>query len=205
MTKVKVCGITNLKSAFYACFYGADAVGFIFYKKSPRYIAPAKAKKIISLLPKHILKVGVFVDAKENDIKRIAGQCRLDMIQLHGNESPDFCGKFKGYKIIKALRIKNKDSLKNISAYKVYAYLFDTYAKGKFGGTAKTFDWRLLKLVKRLKKPVFLSGGLNPSNVSKAIRAVRPEWVDASSSLESSPGKKDSQKIKRFIAAVKEK
>ena len=203
MTKVKVCGITNLKDAFYACLYGADAVGFIFYKKSPRYILPTEAKEIALRLPKRILKVGVFVNAKEKDIKRTAVQCRLDMIQLHGDESPYFCKKFKAYKIIKALRIKNKTSLKDISAYKVYAYLFDTYAPGKFGGTAKTFNWSLLKPVKKTKKTFFLSGGLNHRNVAKAIKTLKPSWVDASSSLESSPRKKDPQKIKKFIAAVK--
>lgn len=201
--KVKICGITNLADARAAIKSGCDALGFIFYKKSPRYIACHRAKGIIDKLPRAIKKVGVFVDAREEEIRRIARLCRLDMLQFHGSESPEFCARFKGHKIIKAFRVKDKINLKNITKYKTFACLFDTFMKSKAGGTGKKFDWRLARPASGIRRPIFLSGGLNKQNVKKAIDIVRPEWVDASSSLESVPGKKDHKKLKEFIAAAK--
>jgi phosphoribosylanthranilate isomerase len=203
MAKIKICGITNLEDALCACEAGADAIGFIFYKKSPRFISPQKAKEIASCLPERVLKVGVFVNETEKNIKNIARKCHLDLLQLHGDETADFCGKFKGYKVIKAFRVKDINSLKKIADYKVRAYLFDAYSAGRFGGTSRTFNWGLLKLLKGIGKPIFLSGGLNSRNVHKALKMVRPEWLDVSSSLESSPGKKSHKKIRSFIDAAR--
>ncbi|MFH0913213.1 MAG: phosphoribosylanthranilate isomerase [Candidatus Omnitrophota bacterium] len=203
MVKVKICGITNLEDAFNSIEAGYDALGFIFYKKSPRYITPQKASQIIRHLPSDILKIGVFVNAQEKTIRRTAELCNLDMLQFHGDESPEFCARFKGYKIIKAFRLKNRIDTANILNYRTFAYLFDTFVKAKVGGTGKKFNWALLRHLGSFHKPVFLSGGLDAQNVLEAIEKVRPEWVDVSSSVEISPGKKDSKKVREFIKTVK--
>lgn len=203
MVKVKICGITNLGDAITSVGAGCDALGFVFYKKSPRYIAPQKARKIIRLLPSRILKIGVFVNATGRAIKHIFKTCNLDMLQFHGDESLAFCKKFKKYKIIKAFRIKDKNSLKDIKRYPVWAFLFDSYQKNLFGGTGRTFDWRTIKKLKFPKKNIFISGGLNVRNIKKAIQLIKPDWVDVSSSVEVRPGKKDYKKVKSFIKAVR--
>jgi len=203
MVKVKICGITNLEDALAAIELGAQAVGFVFYKKSPRYVSEDKAIQIIYNLPKRIKKVGVFVNEKEENIKKIAEFLKLDMLQFHGNESIEFCQHFKDYKVIKAIRLKSKESLKNIDKYPVWAILFDRYEPGIFGGTGKKIDWNLIKDTKLKGKAIFLSGGLNKNNVRTAIKIVKPDWVDVSSSLEIKPGKKSYQKIKEFIKKVK--
>ncbi len=204
-TRVKICGITNLEDAIVAVGSGCDALGFVFYKKSPRYIDPKKARDIIRLLPGKVIKVGVFVDSKESLIKRIAKQCSLDMLQFHGSESPEFCDKFRKYRVIKSFRVKNKLDLKGLLKYKVFAYLFDTFTPLKIGGTGKKFNWKYLPDTGKLGRTVFLAGGLNATNVNKAICAVGPHWVDASSSLEQSPGKKDKRKLAAFIKKAKTK
>ncbi|MFH1441071.1 MAG: phosphoribosylanthranilate isomerase [Candidatus Omnitrophota bacterium] len=203
MVKIKICGITNLRDALASVEAGCDALGFVFYKKSPRYIDPEEARDIIKALAKSIIRIGVFVNSDEQTIKRIAKTCGLKMLQFHGNESPEFCARFKGYKIIKSFRIKNKIDLKSILKYKIFAFLFDTYMPSKPGGTGKAFNWKLVRHVDGLKRPVFLSGGLNKNNVRKAIEIAEPDWVDASSCLEKSPGKKDIKKVREFIKAVK--
>jgi phosphoribosylanthranilate isomerase len=205
MVKVKICGITNLEDALAAYFYGADALGFIFYKKSPRYISPLKASKIIRILPKKIYKVGVFVDADIRDIKKIAKLCNLDMVQLHGGESPEYCDRLSGVRVIKAFRVEKDFDFKKVALYKVYARLFDTFSKGLAGGTGVKFNWNLLKNMDKISKPVFLSGGLNSLNVKTAIKKVRPEWVDLCSSLELRPGKKNHKMLKRFMRIAKDK
>ena len=202
MVKVKICGITNLGDALNSVKAGCNALGFVFYRKSPRYITPEKASRIIKHIPAHILKIGVFVNAEEKTIKRIARLCNLDMLQFHGNESPKFCQKFKGYKIIKAFRVKDKIELKNLLNYKTFAYLFDTFVKSKMGGTGRKFDWKRVRGLKSLRKPIFLSGGLNAKNVAEAVKQVHPDWVDVSSSVEIKPGKKDYKKVKKLIEAV---
>lgn len=202
MVRVKICGITNLEDALASLFYGADAIGFVFYKKSPRYISPGKAGNISRILPRGISRVGVFVNEKENVVKKIAKLCGLDMLQFHGEESCEYCRKFKGYKIIKAFRVGGKINLDDLCGYKTFAYLFDTYSKAKPGGTGKKFNWNLLKQIVKIKRPVFLSGGLTCGNVQKAIKLLKPDWVDASSALEIRPGEKDHKKIRRFIKAV---
>ena len=203
MVKVKICGITNLDDARSAVAAGCDALGFVFYRKSPRHISPEDVSGIIRKLPGKIVKVGVFVDEKAQRIKNIAKLCRLDFVQLHGRESVNFCKKLKGLKIIKAFRVKGTIDENDISRYKVKAYLFDTYVKSKAGGTGKSFNWSLLCGIKRTKTPVFLSGGISSKNVKKAVKTVKPQWVDVSSSVEKLPGRKDAKKVREFIKAAK--
>jgi len=203
MVKVKICGITNLIDAQAAIACGCDALGFAFYKKSPRYIRPEDAQQIISKLPKNLIKIGVFVNAREETIKHTAKTCHLDILQFHGHESPEFCAKFKGYKIIKAIRVKDKLDIASVQKYDPFAFLFDTYVESKAGGTGKKFNWELIRHLSDIKRPVFLSGGLTQRNVAKAIATTHPDWVDVSSGVESLPGKKDHQKIKRFIDSAK--
>jgi len=203
VVKVKICGITNLEDALAAFFSGAQALGFVFYKKSPRNIPVSRAQKICAILPGKILRVGVFVNEKAATVKRIARLCRLDMLQFHGQESPVYCRKFKGYKIIKAFRVKDEKDLKDISRYKTFAYLFDSFSPKKNGGTGKRFNWKILSRSAKIEPVVFISGGLTANNVRRAVKLLKPDWVDVSSSLESVPGKKDSRKIRRFIQALK--
>lgn len=203
MVRIKICGITNLEDALNSVNAGCDALGFVFYKKSPRYIAPKIAKGVIQQLPKDIIKIGVFVDAKEEAIKRIAKLCGFDILQFHGSESPNFVERFKGYKIIKAFRVKDKIDLAQIRKYKAFAYLFDTFVKSKAGGTGKQFNWKLLTGLGDIKGTIFLSGGLNAKNVREAIKQIKPDWVDVSSSVEIKPGKKDHKKVKEFIQIAK--
>lgn len=199
MVKVKICGITNLKDALYAVRQGADALGFVFYKKSPRYIEPEKAEAIIKQLPGRVKKVGVFVNSKGAAIKRIASRLKLDMLQFHGNESRRFCRRFKKYKVIKVFRVKDGIDAAQLSGYDVWAYMFDTFSKEKFGGTGRIFDWRALRRLKIFKKNTFLSGGLTPINVRKALKTFPARWVDASSSLERAAGRKEPVKVREFI------
>ena len=201
--KVKICGITNLEDAKASIDAGCDAIGFVFYKKSPRYIEPEKAKEMIKQLPGRIIKVGVFVNSKEKIIKDIARSCSLDILQFHGNESPQFVRKFKGYKIIKAFRVKDRIDLEKVLKYKIFAYLFDTFVKSKVGGTGQKFDWKLVGHINSIKLPVFLSGGLTAENVKQALNIVKPHWVDVSSSVEVKPCKKDHKKIRKFIETAK--
>lgn len=209
MVKVKICGITNLEDAQAAVRFGASAVGFLFFKESRRYVSPRKARDIISCLPKDILKVGVFVNGKEKDIHWAADFCKLDILQFHGDESPKFCERFSNYKVIKALRLKRKRDLKAALRYNnsVFAFLFDAYTKVGRGGTGEQFDWELLtdREEEGITLPVFLAGGLTDKNVSEAIEIARPDWVDVSSSVEARPGKKDSDKVEKFIKAVRKK
>lgn len=203
MVKAKICGITNLDDALASAGAGCEALGFVFYKKSPRYIPPEEAREIIRQLPGGIIKIGVFVNEKEQEVRRIAGLCGLDMLQFHGNESPEFCERFKDrYKVIKAFRVKRCINRKRIARYKPFAFLFDTFSPSSAGGTGKRFDWRLIRHIDELKCPVFLSGGLTAKNVKEAIKCVKPEWVDVSSSVEKKPGEKDQEKVRKFIKAV---
>ncbi len=201
--KVKICGITNLKDALVSLNAGCDALGFAFYRKSPRYIAPGKVRAIIAELPSRTCTIGVFCNARERTIKRIARMCRLDMLQFHGNESPAFCRRFPGYKVIKAFRVGTSIREDDILTYDTFAYLFDSFSKGVPGGTGKKFDWELIRHFGRIKKPIFLSGGLTERNVHKAVKAVKPEWVDVCSSIEERPGLKDHAKVAAFVKAAK--
>ncbi|MFH1247620.1 MAG: phosphoribosylanthranilate isomerase [Candidatus Omnitrophota bacterium] len=201
--KVKICGITNLQDALKAVESGADALGFIFYKASPRYITPAKAASIISGLPSRIIKTGVFVNAREKTIRRVAKLCALNLIQLHGEETPRFCKRLKDLRVIKAFRVKDVVSPGEIVKYNTFAYLFDAHANKQKGGTGKTFNWKLIEHPDFITRPIFLSGGLNGLNVQKAIKTLHPHWVDVSTGVESAPGRKDHKKIKMFVQAAK--
>ncbi len=203
MTRVKVCGITNREDALKAVYYGASALGFIFYKKSPRYISPSKARKIVEELPPFVEPVGVFVDQSERAVKEICGLTRIRTVQFHGEERPLYCKRFKDHKIIKAFRIGAYFPFESLKKYKVDAFLFDTYQKDTPGGTGRTFDWGLLA-GRSFDRPVILSGGLNAQNVKKAIETVHPYAVDISSSLEQSPGVKDPKLIRAFFEELKQ-
>jgi len=203
LVKVKICGITNLEDALASWFAGADALGFVFYKKSPRNISLNQAQNISRILPKKILRVGVFVDENISTVKRIARACHLDMLQFHGHESSAYCQKFKGYKIIKAFRIGTPGDLDKISKYKTFAYLFDSFSNTQFGGTGNKFHWKILAQSARIEPIIFVSGGLTAGNVRQAVKLLKPDWVDVSSSLELRPGKKNHQKIRKFIQAIK--
>ncbi len=203
MTKVKICGITNYEDAMDAIRLGADFIGLNFYRKVPRYIKLKEARKIAKDATKKTKKVGIFVNSTLGNIKRISKEIGLDYIQLHGNESPEFCREVKRStrkKIIKAIRIKSIGDLKKINKFDVDLFIFDAYKKGHYGGTGKSIDFNLLK---GIKKKYFLSGGLNQSNVRKAIKELNPFVVDVSSGVEKSIGKKDYNKVKAFIEAAK--
>ena len=207
--KIKICGITNIADALSAVNLGAHFLGFVFYSKSPRHITPADAKEIIQMLPKTVKKVGVFVNAGEKIVRRVIKTCDLDYVQLHGDESPEYCRKLAGrgkkkIKIIKAFRIKDADSLGVITNYGVDIYLLDTYDKKVRGGSGKSFNWNLFSKVKNLDLPIMLSGGLNPKNVKKAIKRLKSCAVDVSSGVEKSAGKKDYKLMKDYILAINE-
>jgi phosphoribosylanthranilate isomerase len=201
MTKVKICGITNFEDAAKSLDCGADALGFIIYQKSKRYIKPSEALKIIKELPPFVTKVAVFVDSPFRHITKITNELCINTIQLHGNETPDFCSKFR-HTVIKALRIKDSVDRQQVDSFPTQAILFDTFSDAEYGGTGKSFDWKVLKRLNTDKK-IILSGGLNPDNIEQAIRTVRPYAVDVSSGVEKSPGIKDHKKIKNLIEAVK--
>jgi len=200
-TKVKICGITNIEDALAAVEYGADALGFVFYKKSPRYIEVKQAKEIISRLPPFASTVGVFVNDSFENIESITDLCSITIIQLHGDEDKDFCSNFK-VNVIKSIRIKNENSIEKMKEYNVSAFLLDTYSDNMPGGTGKSFNWDLAIKAKNYGK-IILAGGLTPENVREAILKVKPYAVDVSSGVESKPGKKDHKKMKRFIEEVK--
>ncbi|MBF0384698.1 MAG: phosphoribosylanthranilate isomerase [Candidatus Omnitrophica bacterium] len=201
MARIKICGITNVEDAIKAAFYGAYAVGFIFYKKSPRYISPSKAEKIISALPPFVTPVGIFVNHNEralNDICRFTG---IKTIQLHGDEKPDYFRRLTNYKTIKAFRVDKFFNVKKAFEYKVDAYLFDAYSENEYGGTGEVFNWELIKGV-TFPKPFILSGGIGPENIKSAIEEVKPFAVDVSSSVERLPGIKDHKILKSLFDAV---
>jgi phosphoribosylanthranilate isomerase len=202
MTKVKICGITNPEDARAAVSAGCDALGFVFFEKSPRYIRPEEAGRIIKTLPRRVEKVGVFCNARERTIAGIIGKCGLTMVQMHGDESAGFCRRFK-VPVIKAFRIKNTIDMAGIKRYNTFAYLFDTYHNRLRGGSGRVFDWRCID-VKAFDRPVFLAGGLTVGNVASAVSAVDPAWVDASSSLETVPGRKDHRRVREFISRVRD-
>ena len=199
--KVKICGTTSLKDALLAIESGADAVGFIFYKKSPRSMSQREVKGIVAQLPPFVETVGVFVNETSDEVNRIAERCRLTAVQLHGEESPAFCRRVKR-RVVKAFRVKDADSLKGMFGYDVSGFLLDSYNGDSRGGTGQIFDWNLALRAKK-QGPVILAGGLNPYNVYTAIHRVKPYGVDVCSGVEKSPGVKDSIKISEFIKSVR--
>jgi phosphoribosylanthranilate isomerase len=206
MTLVKICGITNLEDALLSAKFGADALGFNFYEKSPRYITPEKAREICLQLPEEILKVGVFVNESADKIAEIAGLVKLDAVQLHGDETPEFVRemkvKFTG-EVIKALRVSENFQPKDVLAFNADAILLDAFSKQEYGGTGETFDWEMAKKVREIFPRIYLAGGLSVENVADAILKVNPFAVDACSLLEKEKGIKDSPKVRDFVFAVK--
>ncbi len=201
-TRVKICGITSLADAQVAVQAGADALGFMFYDRSPRFIPTKTAAEISRALPPFTLRVGVFVNPSAELVFRAIDECGLNLLQFHGDEPPAFCTQF-GLMSMKAFRIRDAGSLKALPDYPTDAWLLDAYASDVLGGTGEKFNWDLAREVPRLGKPVFLAGGLTPENVAEAVRKVNPFGVDVSSGVESAPGKKDHAKVRAFIKTAK--
>jgi phosphoribosylanthranilate isomerase len=201
MVRIKICGITNKEDALLAVDMGTNALGFIFYKESKRYIEPDSALGIISNLPPFVTTVGIFVNQDLDEIINIRDKVGFDIFQLHGDESPSFC-KQLGKNVIKTIRVEDNLNPEEIAPYSVHAILFDSYSTKDFGGTGESFSWQILKDFDR-SKTIILSGGLTPENVTQAIQIVNPYAVDVSSGVEDYPGKKNPEKLRRFIKAVK--
>jgi len=197
MIRIKVCGITREKDARAAVEFGADALGFIFYPKSPRAIEPERAAEIIRALPPFVTPVGVFVDEPPEAVRRIYEIAGLNAVQLHGSEPPEAMAQYPG-QVIKGFRVRGPETLADLPRYKVSALLLDTYKKGVLGGTGETFDWSLAVEARQYGR-IVLSGGLNPENVADAVRGVRPYAIDVSSGIEVEPGIKDHGRMKRLI------
>jgi phosphoribosylanthranilate isomerase len=199
--KVKICGMTQLKDAAFAVEHGADAVGFIFYKKSPRSVTMKTVRNIILKLPPLVDTVGVFVNESVDRVNKIANYCGLDLVQLHGEESPAFCKKIQR-RVIKAFRVKDLQSVKQLEKFHVSGYLLDTFSDNLHGGTGKTFDWNLALPAKKIG-PVILAGGLTARNILQAIRQARPYGVDVCSGVEKLPGIKDPEKVRAFLTNIR--
>jgi len=202
MVHVKICGITNIDDAQAAVDAGADALGFVFYPPSPRYVTPEQAGQIIQGLPPFVTTVGLFVDVALDTVNDMATHCGLDRVQLHGCETPEFCRQVTR-PVIKAIRIRNAQSLTPVPDYKVSAYLLDAYVEGALpGGTGASFAWELAAQAKPYG-PVILAGGLTPENIAAAVAQICPYGVDVSTGVERTPGIKDHHKVRQFIARAK--
>ena len=200
--KVKICGITNVPDARAAVEAGADALGFVFYEQSPRWVSTEVAASIAQQLPPFVMKVGVFVNAPPDLVTRAAAACGLNLLQFHGDEPPDYCLQF-GLMSMKAFRVCDAASLEGLRDYPTDAWLLDAHNPTQAGGTGQSFDWDLALLARTSGRPFFLAGGLTPANVAGAIRRVRPFGVDVSSGVEVAPGRKDHTKVKNFVTAAK--
>jgi phosphoribosylanthranilate isomerase len=199
---VKICGITNVADGLAAAEAGADALGFVFYEQSPRRISVEAAATLIRELPLFVMKVGVFVNASEDLVLRAIRECGLNLLQFHGDESPDYCLQFS-LMSMKAFRVRDSASLRALLNYPTDAWLLDAYSPAKPGGTGETFNWDLALEAQGWGRPIFLAGGLTPDNIAEAIRRGRPYAVDVSSGVEAAPGRKDHARLKAFIQAAK--
>jgi phosphoribosylanthranilate isomerase len=205
MTIVKICGITNLDDALAAVDAGAEALGFNFYKPSPRYIAPQRAQEIVAQLPDLVLKVGVFVnEVSPAAVKSIANEAGLKALQLHGDESPAYCRELAvdNY-VIKTFAVSDSFDFEMVRAYEVAAIMLDTRDNRLRGGTGRVFDWSIAEQVRNLVPKLFLAGGLSPENAAEAVKKVRPYAVDACSALEDKPGKKNHERMRAFVEMVR--
>jgi phosphoribosylanthranilate isomerase len=200
--RVKICGITNIEDARHASACGADALGFVFYPGSPRFVDPDQARRIIAELPPMLTTVGLFVNQSPARIREMVEFCGLNTVQLHGEEEPDQCS-YPPCRVIKALRLKDGMDESVFAAYRVSALLLDAYVPDKFGGTGKCCDWNRAAAIASRHR-VILAGGLNPENVTDAVRQVRPYGVDVSSGVEKRPGQKDPEKVATFIRMARE-
>ena len=204
MTVVKICGITNLDDARAAVAAGADALGFNFYKPSPRYITPQHARQIVEQLPRSVLTVGVFVNEESNSVKAIAHEAGIQALQLHGDESPAYCRELAvNHYVIKTFAVSDNFDPKTPEAYEVEAIMLDTKHNSLRGGTGRVFDWSVAQRLAATIPKLFLAGGLSPENIENAIKTVRPYAVDACSALEDRPGKKNEERMRVFINTVR--
>jgi phosphoribosylanthranilate isomerase len=203
MVKVKVCGITNPEDARVAADAGADAIGLVF-AESPRRVSVERAREIAAALPEEVLKVGVFVDAEPREVLRIAREVGLDYAQLHGDEPPETLAEIRdgGVGVMKALRVRNAEALAAVERYEADLFLLDAWSAKARGGTGARFEWELAKSL-RGRDNIVVSGGLGPANVREAIEYFEPYGVDASSSLEERPGKKNGERVRRFVGAAR--
>lgn len=203
--KVKVCGITNAEDARAAVEAGADALGFLCYRKSPRYVEPEIIKRIVAGLPPFVLPVGIFVNEEVKTARDLMDGCGLAVAQLHGDEPASFCESL-GRPVLRAIRLRDRGSLLQLAEYRgragVRGFVIDAYLQETYGGTGHTVDWELAQEAARAA-PVLLAGGLTPLNVGDAIKKVRPYGVDVSSGVEVSPGRKDHDKVRDFVRAVR--
>ncbi len=193
--KVKICGITNLEDALLAEELGADALGFIFYKKSKRYIQPEKAAEIIARLSPFTLKVGVFVNSPVDEINKIAAEAKLNLIQLHGDEKPEIIKEIN-LPVVKAFRVNEYFDFKSVENFECAGYLFDTLSGNKYGGTGIRFNWD--SIPHHLRSKIILAGGIGTGNLNEAIK-INPAAIDLSSAIELFPGKKDEIKMREFF------
>jgi phosphoribosylanthranilate isomerase len=205
MTLVKICGITNLDDALAAVEAGADALGFNFYKSSPRYITPQNAREIIEQLPQTILTVGVFVNEESpDDVRKMANEAGIRALQLHGDESPEYCHNLAvDHYVIKTFAVQADFDLQLAQTYKVQAIMLDTKDNSLRGGTGRVFDWSVAQKVRPLIPKLYLAGGLSPENVAEAVATVRPYAVDACSALEIVPGRKNNERTRAFVEVVR--
>ncbi|RAP31747.1 phosphoribosylanthranilate isomerase [Candidatus Marinamargulisbacteria bacterium SCGC AG-343-D04] len=203
--KIKICGITKREDAENAIFFGVHALGFIFYSESSRYVSPETVQEINYFLPPFISSVGVFVNEDADRVNDITKSCKLDFVQLHGDESPEYCMKMDA-KVIKAIRVGGLDDIQKIPQFQgsVTSILLDTKSEGSYGGTGKVFDWGLALSAKDFDVPIILSGGLDVDNIKKAVQLVNPYAVDINSGVESEPGVKDYNKIQDIISVLKD-
>lgn len=203
--KIKICGITNQIDALHAIDSGADALGFVFYKKSPRHVSPKVVKAIVANLPPFVLPVGVFVNEEAQVVRDIMDECGLALAQIHGDETADYCESL-GRPVIRGIRLRDRNTFLAMAEYKgrarVRGFVLDAYSETAYGGTGTTADWSLAKKAAQ-SFSFLLAGGLTPDNVQEAIQNVQPYGVDVSSGVEARPGKKDPAKIQAFIQAAK--
>lgn len=200
--RVKICGITNLADAEVAVSAGADALGFIFFEKSKRFVLPGIAQEIINQLPPFVSRVGVFVNSSTERVIQIVEETGINLLQFHGEEPPEFCAAF-ALPVIKAFSMRDAASLASLPKYKTAGFLLDTWSPAARGGTGESFNWDLAVRAREVNQHIILAGGLTPENVGRAILQVQPYGVDVASGVELSSGKKDPAKVRAFIAAAK--
>jgi len=205
MTLIKICGITNLDDALAAVQAGADALGFNFYKPSPRYITPQHAREVVEQLPESVLTVGVFVNEESPDVvQSIASEAGIGALQLHGDETPTYCRDLAAdYYVIKTFAVSDSFDVQTAKAYEVEAIMLDTKHNSLRGGTGRVFDWSIAQQAASTIPKLFLAGGLSPENIENAVETVRPFAVDACSALEDSPGKKNHDRMRVFVNTVR--
>ncbi len=202
MIRVKICGITRLEDALNAVDSGADALGFVFYPGSPRFIDPDRARCIVAELPPFVTTVGLFVNEPPVRIREVCEYCGLNVVQLHGDEDPAHCS-HPPYRVVKAMRLDQSFDIEQISRFEVSALLLDATVSGQYGGTGTLCDWEVAARVATAHR-VILAGGLTPDNVARAVKEVRPYGVDVSSGVEDQPGLKNPEKVAQFIQCAKE-